>query len=568
MVAKVRAAKESKTITAGSEQVNVPVLLIRPNPYQPESRLKFAPEVVEKMAVSILQHGLILMPVVRRFALDRSGTPPGETPIYEMADGWLRLAGYRWLTDGKKLKDYLTIPVIVRDLTDQQMADMVMEANTVRQDLNPIEVAQLYKRYLVDFEVTQTQLAEQHNVSQGEIANTLRLLELPADVQQDIIFQKITPAAGRQILRLSCLPKLQAVLSKKAAERSYTVSQLDQEVSRMRWDATKPLTNRSNDGFDIKACQGCDRSIMAAYPWGDQKKEQRCLDPDCYKKKEDAAEKARADKLLKKAGAAAAGQPKVLTSKDVSYSQMEYLRSDTMKNIDNPAECKKCPKRAMYTYDSKPEPVCLNTSCLRAKKSKRTKEVHAVQKKQDQELTAELAKTFQKEITGYHDHFAVIARHLVKSMNVREQEDMITIFPDLSATKKRFDRDKLLAGMMDRTTSQLAQICAAAIITGSRRNGWQDYSIKLEDKAAYDYALLTGSLEQHLKDITVFQEANCRGCSHSKPENIGTGAECCRDTYMRKIDGAKCFGRHAGKAKAGPDPDDEDDELEEGDIEE
>ena len=116
MVAKVKAAKESKTITAGSELVNVPVLLIRPNPYQPESRLEFAPEVVEKMAVSIRKHGLILMPVVRRFVLDSSATPPGEQPIYEMADGWLRLAGYRWLAEDKKIKDYRSIPVIVRDL--------------------------------------------------------------------------------------------------------------------------------------------------------------------------------------------------------------------------------------------------------------------------------------------------------------------------------------------------------------------------------------------------------------------------------------------------------------------
>jgi len=124
------------------EIINIPINDIQPNPYQPESRLKVAPEVAKKFADSIQEHGLIQMPVVRKV-----------NGHYEMGDGWLRLAGFRYLFESMPYPEnekWSRILVQVRELDDRQMADMVMEANTIRQDLNPIELAKLYKKYLED----------------------------------------------------------------------------------------------------------------------------------------------------------------------------------------------------------------------------------------------------------------------------------------------------------------------------------------------------------------------------------------------------------------------------------
>ncbi|HEY56516.1 MAG TPA: ParB/RepB/Spo0J family partition protein, partial [Dehalococcoidia bacterium] len=191
----------TKTKAKQSDRSDVAILLdiysLLPNPYQPESRVAVSMEVGAQFGNSIKEHGLI-QPIIVRLK-------DGE---YEVGDGWLRVCGYRWL-DGND-GSWSEIPGIVRDLTDQQMADLVMEANTIRKDLNPIELAGFYKRYLEDFGITQAELARRHHCSQGEIANTVRLLELPDDVRQKVISQEISEAGGRQLLRLNTRPELQA----------------------------------------------------------------------------------------------------------------------------------------------------------------------------------------------------------------------------------------------------------------------------------------------------------------------------------------------------------------------
>jgi ParB family chromosome partitioning protein len=168
----------------------IPIGNILPNPYQPASRLQIDMITIQRFAESIEKNGLLQIPVCRRnYMKDR----------YEMGDGWLRLAGYRWLADHGH-KEFENIPVIVRDLDEKEMADMVMEANTVRKDLNPIELGEFYKKYLEAFGITQAELAKEHNISQPEVANTMRLLELPEEVRRMIISQEISETHGRTLL--------------------------------------------------------------------------------------------------------------------------------------------------------------------------------------------------------------------------------------------------------------------------------------------------------------------------------------------------------------------------------
>ena len=99
------------------------------------------------------------------------------------------MKGHEWLVNHGHV-EFQEMRFDERDLSDQQMADLVLESNKVRKDLNPIEEAQFYARYIKDFNVTETELAAKHNVSQGEVANTIRLLELPDNVKGQLFLRK------------------------------------------------------------------------------------------------------------------------------------------------------------------------------------------------------------------------------------------------------------------------------------------------------------------------------------------------------------------------------------------
>lgn len=196
----------------------VEIAKIKPNPYQPASRLKIPDETREKFGKSIRDHGLLQMPVVRC-----------SVGVYEMADGWLRLEGCRWLVE-HEYPEFKSITVDVRELTGREMADMVLEANTVRQDLNPIEKAKLYKRFLEDFRLTQVNLAKEHNISQGELSNTLRLLELPLEIQDKIISHEISETHALRLTPLKDWPGLLQELVKKIIATGMTTAAVEEEV--------------------------------------------------------------------------------------------------------------------------------------------------------------------------------------------------------------------------------------------------------------------------------------------------------------------------------------------------
>ena len=230
---------------------NIPLNKIQPNPYQPESRLQVPGDVAEKFGKSILEHGLMQTPVARQRPVNSSS--PGLL-FYEMGDGWLRLAGYKWLNDNGH--GYAQIPLDVRDLTDDQMADMVMEANSVRQELSPIDKAHFYRECLNRLSLTQTKLAERYKVSQGEIANTLRLLELPKDIQAEIISRKITETHALKLIALKDWPGLLQELVKKIIATGMSTAALDEEV--------RQITNREKK--PRKATPAADKPVVTTTP--------------------------------------------------------------------------------------------------------------------------------------------------------------------------------------------------------------------------------------------------------------------------------------------------------------
>lgn len=524
------------------------VELIEANPYQPLSRVNVDPGTAEKFGKSILEHGILQAPLVR----PRNGH-------FQCADGHLRLAGVRWIQGNPKVaeekkKEYRLILCDIQELTDQQMADCVLEANTVRQDLTPIDLATLYKKYLEDFKISQTELARRHNCSQGEIANTIRLLELPAPIQEAIIAQEITDTHGRQLLRLNVVPGMQTKMFERCIKDKPSVSRLSDDINSTLWQNTKSLNPKSDFSgdrpeFNVETCKDCEKRTTAARPYGQQKKEDRCLDPECWEKKNAAAvqEKIRAEQAAVAKQSKAKKAQKIFSGKELSYDQRKEIRRD---ELDNPEECKTCSKKALYKYDltseGKPETVCIDRACYRKKQTKKTKDSNKLKKAQDNALTEDLGKFF----LGVHQNpkgcLEVIARHVVKMVSAEGRMDICKMFTVPTLTNGRMDVPALRAALHAKTLDELLQITVAAIFEKERRQYHGDYSIELTAELKRDQAIILGIVDKLIAEITRFQEAECRGCSYCEREDIiGTGEECCMNSaWAKKIDDdGHCKGR-------------------------
>ena len=162
--------------------LEVPVNAVSPNPKQPRTR--FDDEAIGSLASSIREVG-ILQPIVVRKA----------------GAGYELIAGERRLR-AAKLAGLATIPVVVRDTDDADTLREALIENIHREDLGPIELAEAFRQLLEELGLKQEELAERVGVSRSHIANTIRLLQLPIDVQQLLTDGKLQAGHARALLTL------------------------------------------------------------------------------------------------------------------------------------------------------------------------------------------------------------------------------------------------------------------------------------------------------------------------------------------------------------------------------
>ncbi|MDD4986594.1 MAG: ParB/RepB/Spo0J family partition protein, partial [Dehalococcoidales bacterium] len=523
-----------------SEIQRISIELFDPNPYQPETRIQVNDQVAEQYGKSILQHGLLQTPLARV----SPGCKERKEPYrYEMGDGWLRLTGYRWLVKNGH-PDFKTIPCELRDLSDEQMAHLVFEANGVRRDLNPIETATYFQKYLTDFKVTEAKLAEIHGLSQGEVANTIRLLQLPQDIQYLVGQGTLSQTHARHLLRLNKVPETQQKVLKEVIKDNIPVSRLANDVEVRLWQMSKSLNAKSDESynrptFDVSECKGCEHAVEASYPYGNRKKELRCLKIECWEKKEAAAVATKVKEAKEELAQDFKGQ-KVFTNKDLPYNQREDLSEYTLKLMDNPGECKKCDKVVLYKYDlthpGKPEKVCTNPSCLRGKKSKKTRDENKIRSGEDKELTAKLAQAFV-HAPSPRAAMLVYARHHLPGISAAAKLDLAVMVPGLpKAANGHLNMDKLMIQVEEKPLDELLKLMVAAEFCQVRRqHSYEKFSTSLPADLKKDLATIEGTLEKHVEVIKAWQEANCRGCSNAKEVLVGSGLECCEYTYNKKI---------------------------------
>ena len=169
--------------TESEALVEVPIDQIEVNPNQPRKVFDFT--ALDELSASIKSSGVIQPIIVRRFG----GT-------YQLIAG-----ERRWRAARQAGLD--RIPAIVREATDAQSIELALVENLLREDLNPIEAAQAYQKLLAEFGWTQEELAQRIGKDRTSIANCLRLLRLPEEIQTDLRSGRLTMGHARALLALS-----------------------------------------------------------------------------------------------------------------------------------------------------------------------------------------------------------------------------------------------------------------------------------------------------------------------------------------------------------------------------
>ena len=186
---------------------------ISPNRFQP--RKYFDDDKLEELVTSISENG-ILQPVV----------------VQKSETGYELVAGERRWRASKKA-GLKKIPAMIREVSDTKALELAIIENIHRQDLNPIEEAEAYKRLAEDFSLTQEMIAEKVGKSRAAIANILRLLNLSRNIQENLISGKLSMGHARALLGLDNTGQMQ-VMCQEILKQGLTVRQTESKVNRLK----------------------------------------------------------------------------------------------------------------------------------------------------------------------------------------------------------------------------------------------------------------------------------------------------------------------------------------------
>lgn len=184
-------AEDYPEIGAVRQTSMMPIGNLRPGRFQP--RQDFDDAQMDTLVQSVRAHGILQPLLVRQ--------DPGDPNSYEIVAG-----ERRWRA--AQLTQLHEVPVVVKELTDSGALEIALIENIQRQDLNPLEEAEGYKRLITEFEHTQDALSRAVGKSRSHIANTLRLLNLPASVKKLLVGGDLTAGHARALLNLDNPDKL------------------------------------------------------------------------------------------------------------------------------------------------------------------------------------------------------------------------------------------------------------------------------------------------------------------------------------------------------------------------
>jgi ParB family transcriptional regulator, chromosome partitioning protein len=230
--AQATAVAPAPTTSVASAQLQVDIDLVDPSPFQPRTR--FAEAALEELSHSIRASGILQPLVVRKFGAR-----------YQLIAG-----ERRWRAAQRS--GLLRVPVILREVSDEQALEITLVENIQREDLNPIEQARAFQRLVDQFHLTQDEVAARTGKDRATVANSVRLLSLPPSFLEWIEDGKMTAGHGRALLAIED-PKLRLDLAQKASRGKLTVRQLE-----------RMATRRARNRTQVSATTGLDPNRQAA----------------------------------------------------------------------------------------------------------------------------------------------------------------------------------------------------------------------------------------------------------------------------------------------------------------
>ncbi len=221
---------------SGSSAINeIAIHLIKPNPDQP--RTNFNEEALEELATSIREHGII-QPLTVRAA---------DAGTYMIISGERRFRA-------AKLAGLESVPAYVRTATDSELTEMALIENIQREDLNAIEIALTFRKLIDQYNLTQERLSERIGKKRATIANFLRLLKLPAEVQLGLRDKAVDMGHARALLSVE-KPTMQLKLYNEILKKGLSVRQVEQRAKEMNEEGSTepkaPAKKVNNADYDV-----------------------------------------------------------------------------------------------------------------------------------------------------------------------------------------------------------------------------------------------------------------------------------------------------------------------------
>ena len=207
-----RESKETAKEEKGRQEITVKITAVEPNRKQP--RKNFDEDALQELSDSIKQFGLI-QPIL----------------VQDRRDHYEIIAGERrWRA--AKMAGLKEIPVIIRDYTEREIMEISLIENIQREDLNPIEEAQAFRRLLEEFNLKQDEVAERVSKSRAAVTNSMRLLKLSEEVQQMLIDDMISTGHARALLAVEN-PEEQYNLAQRIFDEKLSVRDVEKLVKNL-----------------------------------------------------------------------------------------------------------------------------------------------------------------------------------------------------------------------------------------------------------------------------------------------------------------------------------------------
>lgn len=331
-------------VTAGAQMV--PIGQIYPNPNNPRKR--FDQDELDKLTASVRQLGIL-------------------SPILVVVDGdrYRIVAGERRYR-AAKAAGLDEVPVLVRELSEAEEFEVMLTENLQREDLDPIEEAQAYAE-AISRGWKQTELAERLGISQAQVANRIRLLKLPEEVQEDISREIISPGHGLALVKVAHIPGAAKNVADTFAKRNTSVAKASEEVLSYVAREGKPLYDESmawnRPLFDYQTiCEKCEMRAMGRQNW-ENEEHPYCLKPECWERHQEEAQNAEIEKHIKEELGEEIDALNIPHTDELDPDSFEYFG-----RLVKLEDCEGCEHiEDVLNFDDKLVKVCANPTCYQAK---------------------------------------------------------------------------------------------------------------------------------------------------------------------------------------------------------